>query len=192
MNQPSIFTDTRQAARFAFALEAYPLGSQGAAVRLALADARATVKPELPPGTSNESLRDYGQQVRRAIDADLLRAEAAALTAAFSRDIDQRRAAIRTLHPLFCNLLARLTDDRALVFKLLERNYMPLRERGAKWELSALADEFKAGRTRVVRAAQAIDNCASQLERQALASLAAQLQPKADAKAQQEPEAAHA
>jgi hypothetical protein len=111
------------------------------------------------------------------MQGQMLRPESASLAAAFSRDTDARRQAIVTLHPLFCILLARLIGNGALVGKLMRRHYLPLQERDAKWELHALAEEFKVGRERVARAAQAVDRYARQIEADALASLGELLNP---------------
>lgn len=178
MDYLSIFGDTRQAVRFAFALDAYPIGCKGAAVRLALADARVTHKPELPAGAQADDLRAIAHRVLATVRASALQPEGALLTAAYTRDTRERASAIVILHPLFCILLQHLVDNRKLVRKLLDRHYTPIKERGQSWELYALADEFKCGHERTRRAAQALDECARKLECLALRTLQQALEPK--------------
>jgi hypothetical protein len=166
-----IFGDMRQAVRFAFALDAYPIGSKGAAVRLALADAEVTQQPELPAGADAEALRAYADRVLVALRSTMLAEEGAALAARYACNMGERGRAVITLHPLMCNLLSRLVDNRSLVRKLLDRHYTPAEERGQCWELYLLANEFKFGHERVRRAAQALDDCTHKLEVLALRTL---------------------
>jgi hypothetical protein len=187
----STFTSTRDAVRFAFALDAYRIGSEAAAVRLALADAR--VKPHLPlPNDGNTELRGHATSILRALRGAGMMDERHALIAAFSRDVDERGRSITALHPLFCTLLRHLIDNRALVRKLLDRHYTPIRERGHAWELHALANEFKCGHERTRRAATALDDCARKLERLALEALEEQLRPVQQPPAVQIAEVCHA
>lgn len=168
-----IFKDLEQAVRFAYALEQYKDSGSLVLVRHALNE--AGVKGEIGPHDllpdRLAELRAHAKQLLAAIHGQLLRAEAASLTATFSRDWDERRAAVAVLAPYFRHLLARIVDNQKLVDKLVARHYIAVRDRGVGWDLDSLSAEFKIPKSRLTRATHALDHCARQLEMMALGTL---------------------
>lgn len=163
-----IFETTAQAVRFAFVLGQY-VGDSSSMVRVALADAGIT----LPAPTSKEQLieiRDYARDLRATI-GNLLGYERASLTAAYSRNWPERRAAAEALTQFHARLLTRLLANHTLIEKLVTRHYIAERERGANWGLQDIANEYKAAGDKVKRAARLIDENARKLEAVALDSL---------------------
>lgn len=168
-----IFKDLKQAVRFAFALEQYRDSRTGAttAVRQALVDVGINATPAQLEATPPAVIGEYGYQILLQIHGKLLKVEAAALTAAYSRDWEGRRAAVDLLTPHFYYPLARIADNKRLVDKLVTRHYIAHRERGAGWDIASLSQEFKTPKSRITRAAQIVEHCARQIETMALNTL---------------------
>lgn len=188
-----IFDNMAQAVRFAFCLEAYrEAGGALVLVQMALRDAGVKLALDAQP-EQLAALRTQAHAISLALHADLLRVESAALTAAFSRNWDERRAAVQVLAPYYRNLLARLVDNPKLVDKLVARHYIAQRDRGTGWDLDSLSHEFKLPKSRLTRATHALDHVARQLEALALHSLREALGlPEAKNAALQAQEVAHA
>lgn len=164
-----MFRDMKQQVQFAFNLAQYA-GNPSSLLtltRMALAAAGmlASEAPDL------DRLHATARRTLATLRADLLGYERASLTAAFSRDWDERRLAVRDLVPFFVHPLARLVDDRKLVERLVACHYIAVRERGPAWGIPAIADEFGVGRERAHRASMLVDQRARQLEDVALQNL---------------------
>lgn len=165
------FQNMKQQLQFAFNLTQYAgnPSSPLTLTRMALAQSGVLAGEKPDP----DRLAALARRTLATLRADLLRYERASLIAAFSRDWDERRAAVQDLAPFFVAPLARLVDDKKLADRLVTRHYIAVRERGEGWGLPAIAEQFGVARERVHRASHLIDQRARQLESVALDTLAA-------------------
>jgi hypothetical protein len=171
-----IFNDTTHALRFAFALEHQPDAmSELTSVRMALAELGAAALRNVPWHHDPGALRKQGQDLLHAVNGNLMRYEAATLIARYSRNWEDRRKAVVSLHSYYRTPLARLVDDFQLMERLVTRHYLAERDRGAGWSLAAISEQFGASKERLVRASEVIVNHAEHLEKSALVHLEAVL-----------------
>lgn len=169
-----MFRDMKQQLQFAFNLAQYDGNPSSPLTLTRMALAQSGVMASAAP--DHVALAALARRTLAALRADLLGYERASLTAAFSRDWEERRGAVLQLAPFFRAPLARLVDDRALIETLVRRHYIAGRERGPSWQLPAIAEQYKAARDRVARAALEIDKRARQLEGVALGTIEAAMQ----------------
>ncbi len=169
-----IFRDTSQAVHFAFVIEQYPVGprsSLASAVRAAMLEVGESRSGIDFGGLSPLEIHAECQRITKALNDRLQRHEAAALIAKFSHDQQQKDVAIKNIATHIAPALLGAINDRQLLFKVVERHYIPDDQRGPQWSLRALATEFKVSKDRLHRVTKVLEQYAQQLEILALSNL---------------------
>lgn len=167
-----IFRDTPQAIHFAYVIEQYPAGpksSLSGAVRAATAEvSRSGIDfGNLTP----TEIHDECTRIRKAVTEYLPNHEAAALIAKFTHDRREKDGAIKAIGNHIGPALWGAINDRALIFAIVERHYIPEQDRTPAWSLRAMADKFKVSKDRVQRVARVFEQYAQQLETVAMDNL---------------------
>lgn len=165
----AIFRDTGQCLHFAYMIQQYPNTAPSTLASAMRVEIKASGIDF--GGLSPNEIRDECSKIRNSVRAILASHEAAALIAKYSTDQQERDRAIRVISNHIAPALHKAIKDRRLIFAIVERHYIPDDERGPKWSLRALSDQFKVSKDKIHRTAKVFEQYARQIEIIALDNL---------------------